>query len=152
MNSLAWARRERCGFAGTFGGDADRTCKVPLGKAIFFPIANYVGWYGSDGSTKEEMRAAANAVVDGFKVVKCKIDGMPVHNLRAYRVETEAFFLSVPVGSLLDEWEAVEPPGIEPAVADGYWLLLVLLSAGRHTIRFRNDFSEIIYHITMTKK
>lgn len=117
-------------LAGNFGGESVRTCEVPAGKAIFFPIITYGAWAPDDGETEAEVRASANATMDLVSTLECTIDGVALQDLSSYRVES-------PVGSFgpsdLTPWL---PEGSDILVADGYWLLLAPLSAGNHVVQF----------------
>ena len=120
-------------LAASFGfGEWVRECEVPAGKAIFFPIAPGVFFAPGDGDTEEEVRAAANAAMDGVDLLECSVDGVPLKNLFDYRAESPAFTL--PEGLLVGDRY--------PAVADGYWILLAPLSAGDHVIHFRMHIAE----------
>ncbi len=123
----------------TFGsGTFERCCTVPVGKAIFFPIVPAVFWVPEDGATEDEVRAAANAAMDGVDLLECSVDGVNLRDLFDYRAESPAFTLP---DTLLIDFGL--PPGDRfPAVSDGYWLLLRPLSRGQHVIHFRMRISE----------
>ena len=123
----------------SFGfGQWERACEVPTGKAIFFPIVPAVFWAPEDGQTEEEIRALANAAMDGVDLLECTIDGVPLKNLFDYRAESPAFTLA---DTLLIDFGL--PPGDRfPAVADGYWLFLAPLSRGEHVIHVRMHIAE----------
>ena len=44
-------------LAGSFAGPAERTCSIPINKAIFFPILNSIAWDYADEAEAEQMRA-----------------------------------------------------------------------------------------------
>src|SRR5262245_15602127 len=52
-------------LAGTFGGaagepnPADRSCRIPLGRFLFIPLANSVFWVPEDGANVGEVRKKA---------------------------------------------------------------------------------------------
>src|SRR5829696_2611655 len=70
-------------LAGTAGGGtATRSCTVPAGTMLFFPIVNT--FFAEEG-TVEEMRAAAAAFIDSVVAMSVTIDGRPVENPVAYR-------------------------------------------------------------------
>jgi len=132
-------------LAGTFGGPAvTRTCDVPAGKELFFPILNTVWvhfppWHPyPDPPFDEELEAAVRADQDAWigsfdpeEALACVIDGVPVTNLGRYRVQSPKFAAAIPEGGL------VPPPGVYgPCVTDGYYLRLVPLGEGEHTISF----------------
>lgn len=151
----------------TFGfGVWNRSCDVPAGKAIFFPIVPALFFAPEDGETEEEVRAGANASMDGVNLLKCTVDGIPLQDLLGLkdlfelRAESPAFVLPVPEESILIDFGF--PPGArKPAVADGFWVLLAPLSEGEHVINFRmniarGDFAgskhEVTYNLTVVGK
>jgi hypothetical protein len=145
-------------LAGTGGGAATRTCTVPHGKAIFFPIVNVVAGSGvfdceptlpgvpCDLST---LRAVAASIMDNPMLLQAELDGRPLHNLPAYRVQSPVFSLTYPPDSIFGFGGT-----FAPQVSDGYFIMLAPLSAGAHTLHFRgvlNDGfdSEVTYFLTI---
>jgi len=130
-------------LAGSFGDSYERTCRVPAGKAIFFPVYTWIfgaGVYDCEPSVPgvecdvDSLRAAAaegtlGATDDQLTVF---IDGELVENVRAYRAFTpEPFPLYLPEGNILGL-----PEGIyEPNVADSFSIMLAPLSKGEHIIQ-----------------
>jgi hypothetical protein len=146
-------------LAGTFGGSAERTLTVPAGKALFFPLVNSVFWVPDDGPNEAAVRALAAADIDATTVLECTVDGVALNGLFFYRAASPegGFVLHIPEGSILHQW-GYNFGDRYPAVADGYWLLLAPLSAGKHEISFhavRGDPEdpvfelEVTYHITI---
>ncbi len=118
---------------------AIRTCAVPAGTMLFFPILN--GAFGSGlgdcppgnpgaGCSVPTLRAAAAANVDPPVTLLVSIDGVPLTGLSAYRATSPVFSYTVTsdnvVGLLAGTYS--------PVVSDGYWMMLAPLSAGAHTI------------------
>jgi len=133
-------------LAGNFGGETERTCSVPTGKTLFFPILNGIWIAPEECATPEECRAAVNEFLDyGFtEELSCTIDGVEVEDLGAYRVQSPpgGSLFHIEGGSLLQSFDPkfYKPRGYEPGtVADGYWLL-VRLGPGEHTIEFSGKF------------
>ncbi len=138
-------------LAGTFGGDAERTCTVPAGKALFFPIINTV-WANDPGgtATEDEVRAAARADLVGA-TASAEIDGTAITNLQGYLVESPTFTL------VLSDDNVLGAPGgtYAPAAAAGIHLLLAPLAPGSHLVRFRGCFANgfcagAVYHLTVS--
>lgn len=126
-------------LAASFGGGVwERECEVPAGKSIFFPIVPAAFWVPEDGDTEEEVRAAANASMDGVDFLECTVDEVPLENLFDYRAESPAFTLP---DTLLVDFGFDEGDRF-PAVADGYWIMLAPLSRGEHVVRFRMHIEE----------
>ena len=149
-------------LAGTFGSPTTRDCTVPAGKALFFPLVN--GIFGAAVFDCEPtvpgvpcevdvLRTAAAASMDAV-LLEASIDGTPLQNLTAYRVQSPVFPLTLPEDNVFGD-----PSGTyTPQVADGYWLMLAPLSAGVHTLHWKAEVTggvftgaviEVIYHLTV---
>ena len=145
-----------------FGGTFERACTVPPDKALFFPIVNAA--FGAAVFDCEPtqpgvpcnitvLRAAAAASMDPV-TIEASIDGVPVRDLRDFRVQSPVFSVTLPEGNVVD----VPSGTYAPMVSDGYWLMLAPLSAGAHTIHFKNKITggpfagtatEVTYHLTI---
>ncbi|CAN5906040.1 hypothetical protein BH20PSE1_BH20PSE1_14210 [soil metagenome] len=154
-------QRDKVWFlAGTFGGAlgenpvADRTCKVPAGKGIFFPMFSVVSFAPDFLNTPpcqdltEDVAQIRCDVNDDVAIVPnvalaVLLDGKPVADLFAYRVQSKpgGFTFHIAPGSPLTAFD-VAPGKREPAVADGYWILLEPPSPGHHTVSFSADFAR----------
>jgi len=128
-------------LAGTNGGPVERTCTVPRGKALFFPLVNicdleFVGdpyaW-----SAKYALWAISHWV-DEAEGLSCTIDGVKVKRLCSYRGAGAVRRIALGDSNL---WGL--PGGCYgPLAADGYWIMLEPLSRGRHEIRFQARIPE----------
>jgi hypothetical protein len=143
-------------LAGTFEGVADRFCEVPAGKGIFFPILAFIsfapeflGQEPCDELTEDldQIRCDVNddtpiaANLDALPPVvglEVALDGEPVADLFAYRVQSEPGGFTFRLGPLFEASD-LEPGDRFPAVADGYWILLKPLPPGLHTVNFSAD-------------
>jgi hypothetical protein len=124
-------------LAGNFGGTSHRICTIPDGKALFFPIANVLFWAPEDGASVDELRRKANAGINPFTVLKVEIDGEVIADPFAYRAQSPPGGFALRFGELLSDFGfAPEPDPRNPAVADGYWILLSPLRRGEHEIHF----------------
>ena len=128
-----------------------RKCIVPAGKAIFLTLGGVYVSFSPDflwtdplcsilplEKTLEQIRCDVNNDVPVAPSIsfEVKIDGLPVKDLFAFRVQSkpEGFTLRVPDGSLLTEW-GFSPGDRFPAVSDGYFLFLKPLKLGKHTLK-----------------
>ncbi len=123
-------------LAGNFGGTTVRECSAPAGKAFFFPVFNVISFAPEFGNTVEEIRADANGDIEGDPdpIISCEIDGVLVDDVFAYRAQTP------PGGFLLTTVTLFEAFGLEagprdPAISDGYWLMVEGLGPGEHEIQ-----------------
>ena len=145
-------------LAGTFGGAidedpiADRTCKVPAGQGIFFPIFSVISFAPDFLKTPpcqdlteavDQIRCDVNddVAIAPHVALEVRLDGKPVADLFAYRIQSGpgGFTFRIAPGSPLTFF-GVAPGKRKPAVADGYWILLKPPSPGRHTVSFSADF------------
>jgi len=123
-------------LVGNFGGTTVRECSAPAGKAFFFPVFNVISFAPEFGNTVEEIRADANGDIEGDPdpIISCEIDGVLVDDVFAYRAQTP------PGGFLLTTVTLFEAFGLEagprdPAISDGYWLMVEGLGPGEHEIQ-----------------
>ena len=118
-------------LAGTFGGSASRTCTIPAGKPLFFPLINNIGFSPKGNETVIDLRKLAADLINSVDALTCTLDGAPcADNLFAFRAQSPTFEVIVRTGSL------VAPQFYDPMVADGYWLLFSPLDSGPHVLTF----------------
>src|SRR6266581_4494524 len=79
---------------------AVRSCAVPAGKALFFPIVNtedsvieenHGFGCGPTNPTEADLRSCAAFIINGVTDLLCEIDGRSVHNLDSFRVQSPLF-------------------------------------------------------------
>jgi hypothetical protein len=121
-------------LAGTFGGTVERTCTIPVGTSLFFPVVNFASIATEPDETEElvhgKVTARANSVDTSLLVAE--VDGSAIANLDAYRAHSPTFYVTLPDGNLFGA-----PAGTYgPAAADGFWLMLAPLPPGTHTVHF----------------
>ena len=146
-------------LAGSFSGVTERSCNIPAGKAIFFPLLNNA-WFQfctddplPDDCIQNDYECLREQIrLQDDATVSCTIDGRSVDNLSAYRTASPVFGLNTTEGSLADAFGF--PVCLNaPCVDNGYYLMLAPLKPGRHTIRFTGSnggFSlDVTYNITV---
>ena len=133
-------------LAGNFGGavgepnPSNRTCTIPKGKALFFPVINTLWWVPEDGNNVAEVRAIANANINPTTSLEVIIDGVAINDPFAYRAQSPPGGFALNFGPLLADFGfGPTPDPRDPAVADGYWILLAPLQKGAHVIQFRSS-------------
>jgi hypothetical protein len=152
-------------LAGSAGSDpVERTCSMPAGSQLFFPIVNYA-WVFTDPETDTDKLARES--VQGFMrgmlsdpefSMTVTVDGREVH--RIVRAKSHFFEVQLPEGNVFGE-----PAGSYRALADGFWVKLPPLSEGEHTIHWEVSapnvdtdpdkpgaegfFQDITYHLTV---
>ena len=157
-------------LAGTFGTSETRNCTIPAGKSLFFPILN--GFFGAGvfdcfptipkvACLLPTLRAAAAASMDSV-TLQAELDGaplVPAGSLSDFRVRSPEFAITFPDGNVYGLKRAgnVQRGTYLPNVADGYWVMLLPLSPGPHTLHFKGTSTggvfegaviEATYHLT----
>jgi hypothetical protein len=146
-------------LAGTQGGPAERSCIIPEGMAIFFPIINGYGSFVENPliKTESELRALSKSTFDQVRVVEATVDRVKLENLENHRLQSPLFNFTYPENNI-----GGVPPGASQAIAEGYWVMLHPLAAGEHTIHFRggivdptatgaiNFVTDVTYHLTIS--
>lgn len=139
-----------------------RTCTIPSGKALFFPIANAAwvtypsdaneAWQPGDPYLEQNMAWFAQNENEGYagmgirpllamimqfaRNLSCEVDGVPVADLETYHSQSPAYMASMPEGNVNGL-----PAGVHgPCCDDGYYVMLAPLSVGQHTIHFYAEF------------
>jgi hypothetical protein len=126
-------------LAGTYGTHrTERTCHVPKGKVLFFPLINYVTFQGSDDARpcKALVDHAASLTNEPSALV-LEIDGRRVEGLQTHRQASGSCF------SLVQD----ERPD---AAANGYYVALKPLAPGVHTVNFGGILPSLAQAVTYT--
>jgi hypothetical protein len=144
---------ERCGagqegevffLAGTYAQTVThRTCKVPAGKTLFFPVINYVVMPGNcrQCRTCDSLADTARQVTDAPMGLFAELDRKALPALSDHRVATSACFnLSQ---------RAKDAPYMLSA-SNGYWVALPPLPKGRHTLRFGGSLPSLRQELEYT--
>lgn len=148
-------------LAGNAGGTSNRTCTIPQGKAIFFPLVNGVSracpelvdaMYTCEMATSEQqIRDSISAPFNDLKItMTLEVDGDPITNLEDGRAASMTFqdptanvaddvFGSMCAGPIRDNTCGVAVGSSRMSAGDGYWVMLKPLAAGKHDIRFTGE-------------
>jgi hypothetical protein len=154
-------------------GEAERTCTVPDGKFLFFPILNNecssMERAPFHGTTRAELAMCNNGFVSLTTNLVAQIDGQAVRNLSKFRVcrPKDPLCTAVPLIDVtlpadnalgpLDPQGVLTPPGLlslkGTSLGDGFYLMLEPLSRGQHLVHFGGSLPgftlDIIYHLTV---
>ena len=149
-------------LAGSFDGSAvERTCTMPVGTQLFFPVGNVVFLITEPGETEEIARDYVNDFMDAvladpeFSMV-VTVDGREVKSKRIVRADSPLFTATLPEDNLFSACCGL-PAGEYDAVADGLWAALPPLPPGEHTIHFEISAPSLgfsqdnTYHLTVVK-
>lgn len=131
-------------LAGTYGTRRTvRTCTVPAGRYLFFPLINYVVFPRVDGGSNcRSVTAQAAGMTDEVSSLVLEIDGVLEGNLAVHRQATPDCF----------DLRAAHPSGgrLAPAAANGYYVMLRPLAPGTHTINFGGALPGMLQAVTYT--
>jgi hypothetical protein len=145
-------------LAGAINGNSKRSCDIPAGKAILFPIINSECSYAEypEAKTESDLRNCAVAQQNKVKSIQVIVDGVPLQDLKKYRVLSSSFTITLPKDNILGR-----PSGVTQAISDGNWVFLKPLSPGKHEIHFsgvsvdytttgtQNFAQDVLYNITV---
>ena len=143
---------ERCGghqsgdvwfLAGTYETQRTfRTCRVPRGKHLFFPLINYIVMPNRAPISCEAVTNTAARMTDDVSNLVLRIDGERYDDLAGHRQATRDCF---------DLGVLVSPPvRMYPTAANGYYAMLRPLPPGTHHIDLSGILPSIAHAITYT--
>jgi hypothetical protein len=144
-------------LADQLGGQEERTCTIPAGKAIFVPLLVGECDYSSpDVKTDEALRRCAKAG-DEYGVIEATVDGVKIKNLEQYRTQSGFFNLTTADGNIYGQ-----PAGTYRAFADGFFVFLEPLPPGKHDVHLKvsvlnpvepsyNYNADWTYHLIIAK-
>jgi hypothetical protein len=131
------------------GGPATRTCSVPEGAALFFPVINDVSinspnvcGSGPENESVKDLRQMSKSFIDGVppSSVKVQVDG---NKTPFRRVQSQVFEVALPDDNVFDAFcggpGSVPATIYSPSVDDGYYVTLGPLKPGEHTIHFQAE-------------
>jgi hypothetical protein len=119
-------------LADQLGGQEERTCSIPAGKAIFIPLlTGECGYDVPEVKNDEDLRKCATAG-DEYGVVEATVDGVKLKDLESYRTQPGYFNITNAENNIYDS-----PAGTYRAFADGYFVFLEPLPAGKHDVNLK---------------
>jgi hypothetical protein len=152
-------------------GSASRSCTVPAGKALFFPVFNVEDSILEESRPSSQtpackpeqpnptincMRKADQSIIDDATSLSVQIDGQFIPNIKSnFRVTSPAFDFTLPSHD-----NVLNAIGEGPfnggtyslAVDDGFYVMLAPLKPGSHLLQFSATFgtftSTIKYNLT----
>lgn len=145
-------------LSGNAGGSSWRTCNVPAGKALFFPIVNAVvracpelvnpDYTCQMATSAQAISKSAVATFDMYSAaMTLKVDGTEYTGLSQRRAASPTFEdptknkADDAFGSMCSGPIGANPCGVPEGSArvgagDGYWVMLKPMSPGAHEVRF----------------
>ncbi len=120
-----------------------RTCTVPPGKYLFFPVLNYIndypcpdpGFQPYPGQTLEEfLRAGAVSALGAASSIVVEVDGESFPDGELFRFTSRMFdFTGDP--SLI-AFDPCITGSVQQGASDGWWIMIEPLPSGEHTVHF----------------
>ena len=152
---------------GILDGAVERSCTIPPGKALFISVNSVTSFVPVFGSTEEEVRADAKRDLDGTSntigvdTLEVYIDGVSLSDPFRYRADSPegGFVFVIEEGTILTQL-GIDAGEYDPAIVDGYWVLIRPLAVGGHTIRWLSSGQfqdgsfysyDATWHITVGK-
>lgn len=126
-------------LAGGYGtSKIRRTCVVPAGKYIFFPVINMVYWpkRGAELSC-DSVKNSAALNNDELLSIYVELNGQEIREANNYRIASEQCFNLL--GLIPEKYNA---PKVYPTATDGYWIMLKPLAAGTHKLKFYAQYNR----------
>jgi hypothetical protein len=131
-------------LAGTYGDEpVSRTCRMPAGRPLFFPLVNYV-YFPTDKKQHScaSMRREVAKLTDDVENLQLELNGKPLRVSRAHRqAPTDCFDLGV---------NQRPPKRISPSAANGYYVALAPLTKGTYKLRFSGSLPDNVQKIEYT--
>ena len=145
-------------LAGSSGSTVVRSCTVPAGAALFFPLVNYYanypcppefGFEPAPGQSLEDfLRSFAAGFIDGAANMAVEVDGLSLGDVSSFRGTSDLFLLDID-----PSWQAADPcvtGDPQPAVVDGFWMMLAPLAPGAHTLHFHAEIPAFDFAVDVT--
>jgi hypothetical protein len=118
------------------GGEEERRCTVPDGKAILAPQITGSCWDDNTDPVLKTEAGMRECTREGqeFGVVSATLDGRELTGLEQYRVTSDVFNMTIPENNAFES-----PSGTFPAMADGFFVFLEPLAPGEHTLELQQS-------------
>lgn len=126
-------------------GAVTRSCTVPAEKSIFIPMIFYFNAYPcpdpnfqpAPGQSLEDfLTEGAQSLIDNFVTeLEMEVDGVSLQNPFKYRATSSLFIFTAHPSVIPVLGIPCLTGSPQPAVSDGYWVMLKPLSVGSHTLR-----------------
>jgi hypothetical protein len=123
---------------------AERSCDIPRGKALFFPLVNscFINEAGENYSIEEK-----RAILDEFtsQSAGCQLEvtlnGEPLYTVNKVHTQSPPFRIEGIEGNFFEI-----PTGLvdEEVVSDGFWVMLPPLRPGQYELIFKGSFCNRI--------
>jgi hypothetical protein len=157
-------------LGGNFGGTSARSCEVPVGTPIFFPVLNAFvsncpelagGSYTCElAMSQDYAHDTAEWLMDLETTMSLTIDGVAVEDLEEYRAHTASFPTIAPAdaddrihtcsGAIRENTCGVPVGSPRGTVSDGHWAMVRPLPPGEHQIHFTGGVPSFGFSLDIT--
>lgn len=126
-------------LAGGYGSSRiHRSCEVPAGRHLFFPVINVVQMlYPTTAADCPALQAEAAANNDTYVFLKVLLDGESLDSPERFRLASTTCF-----DPFARSPASATAPQDALAATDGYWIMLQPLPAGPHLLEFRAFYTN----------
>jgi hypothetical protein len=119
------------------GEKVKRTCTVPFGTKLFFPVVNAVAFPFAEGETRHNQRQLVKQFIrevvnDPDFSMSVTVDGKEVKSNRIVRALSPVFSVTLPKDNIF----GIPAGKYDDASSNGLWVTLPPLSKGKHKIHF----------------
>jgi hypothetical protein len=138
---------------------AVRSCTVPEGTALFFPVVNFSclnaeaaqGFCGTSTAVAD-MRAFIGSAVGSTADLQVLVDGKAIKgDLKSkFRVQSPVYPMVLPEDNLLAAIGEGILAGAYWGVDDGVYVLLQPMAPGKHTVSFKGTFPDYGFTLDFT--
>jgi hypothetical protein len=144
-------------LADQLGGQEERTCTIPAGKAIFIPLlVGECDYSFPDVKSDEDLRRCAKAGNE-YGVTEATVDGMKLKSLEQYRSQSGFFNITIPEDNIYGS-----RAGTFRSLTDGFFVFLEPLPPGKHDVHLKvsvlnpieqqfNYNADWTYHLIIAK-
>jgi hypothetical protein len=131
------------------GSPVERTCVIPEGTALLFPVINFVN-INTTNETVEQLRAAVAPFIDAAANLRVSVDGDPLSKFEKspekYRIRSVPFSVTLPPDNLF----GADAGTYSPAIDDGFYVMLKPLPVGHHTLHFSGEIPTLGFSLDVT--
>jgi hypothetical protein len=140
---------------GSFGAEPiERSCEIPAGTALFFPLFNQVSArFEGETTTEEELRAQAACAEDAATTLLFEFNGAPVSDVDQFFEESVVFQAQFPPEDAIFGFNNIF---VDLGVDAGFYLFLRPLPPGDYDLHWEaaacGATQDITYHLTITRR
>src|SRR5215213_10050622 len=119
------------------GEKVKRTCTMPVGTKLFFPVVNSVAFPFAEGETRHNQRQLVKQFIrevvnDPDFSMSVTVDGKEVKSNRIVRALSPVFSVTLPKDNIF----GIPAGKYDDASSNGLWVTLQPLSKGKHKIHW----------------